>query len=233
VRRSHPLAIAPQALEIYLRNQPDSRAALALVGTEEGRSLLRAAPDLLQGSLEITAGELESISARGVEVLREADWRELSIRPLGEPTMFDWTTAGGSWRGHGEPWEGRSVGLVDRGAGGQGVLRFAGCRTDGIGQWVPVTGNALHVATVNLRARSSPGTAAFLIVTFLDERNQHIGLGRVDRLPAGDSEQTAQLALIVRAPPGARFIGFGVRVLNQVDGDFAEFSGASLRRVDP
>jgi len=232
VRRSHPLAVAPQALEIYLRNQPDSRAAMALAGTEKGRAMLRAAPDLLQGSLELTVEEIASFSGRGVEVLRDADWRDLSIRPVGKSTMFDWTESAGSWRGQGEPWEGRTVEL-GRGGGGPAVLRFAGCRTDGIGQWVPVTENALHVARVDVRARSSPGTATFLIVTFLDDQNQHIGLGRVDRLPAGNSEQAAQLALIVRAPPGARFIGFGVRVLNQVEGDFAEFSGASLRRVDP
>jgi hypothetical protein len=193
---------------------------------------LRATPELWQGALELSADDIPRLDGRGIETLREADWRELSVSPVGEAAVFEWTAPAGPWRGHGEPWEGRRVEL-DRKAGGQGVLRFAGCRTDGLGQWAPVTDNALHVATVKVRARTSPGTATMLVVTFLDEQRQHLGLGRVDRLPAGETEQTAQLALIVRAPPGARFIGFGVRVLNQLEGDFAEFSTASLRRLDP
>jgi hypothetical protein len=34
-----------------------------------------------------------------------------------------------------------------------------------------------------------------------------------------------------RAPAGARWVGMAVRALNQVNDDFAEFTGASLRRL--
>jgi len=44
-------------------------------------------------------------------------------------------------------------------------------------------------------------------------------------------EQATRLQVIAKAPPGARWVGFGLRVLNQINDDFAEFSGASLRRA--
>ena len=69
-----------------------------------------------------------------------------------------------------------------------------------------------------------------LILSFLDEKGRHLGLGRVDRLPAGGGEQATRLHVIAKAPPGARWVGYGLRVLNQINDDFAEFSGASLRR---
>lgn len=37
--------------------------------------------------------------------------------------------------------------------------------------------------------------------------------------------------MIAKAPPGARWVGYGLRVMNQINDDFAEFSGASLRRA--
>ena len=56
-------------------------------------------------------------------------------------------------------------------------------------------------------------------------------MGRVDRLPAAAGEQSTRLRVIAKAPPGARWVGYGLRVMNQINDDFAEFSGASLRRA--
>src|SRR6185436_18480641 len=47
-RRQWPLAIAkPQALELYLRNEPDSRIARELARTPAGRALLPSAADFV------------------------------------------------------------------------------------------------------------------------------------------------------------------------------------------
>jgi hypothetical protein len=90
----------------------------------------------------------------------------------------------------------------------------------------------LYAAQATVRAKTSPGTATFLILSFLDEKGRHIGMGRVDRLPPDAALQSTELCVLARAPSNARWVGFGVRVLNQINDDFAEFSGASLRRLD-
>lgn len=232
VRRDHPLAIAPQDLEIYFRNEPDSRAARELTRTVAGRALLREADDLPRRFVGATGRDIADVLANGVESLVDPAWQTVSVQPVGSSAAIEWTDAQQIWRGSGEPWEGRTVQLTAD-LEGPRVLRFASCRTEGIGQWVPVTAGALYAAQVNVRAKSSPGTATFLIMAFLDETGRHIGLGRVDRLPPESSVQEAVLCVIAKAPPNARFVGFGVRVLNQINDDFAEFSGASLRRLEP
>jgi hypothetical protein len=111
------------------------------------------------------------------------------------------------------------------------VLRIAGSRTDQIDQWIPATGGALYAAQVKVRAKSTPGTAVFLVLNFLDEKQQHVGLGRVDRVPPGEAAEEWQLTAIGRAPPRASFVGVALRVFNQIGDDFAEFSDVSLRRM--
>ena len=152
--------------------------------------------------------------------------------PVGSPAVIEWTQPEGPWRGSGEPWEGRTV-TLDANESGTRVLRFSSCRTEGIGQWAPARAGELFSASVKVRAKSSPGTATFLIVSFIDENNRHIGLGRIDRLPASASVQETELCVLTPAPANARFVGFGVRVLNQINDDFAEFSSASLKRIGP
>jgi hypothetical protein len=164
--------------------------------------------------------------------LQDPGWHAVTAGPVGSSATSEWTAPGQAWLGTGEAWEGRRVELAAR-ADGQRVLRFAGSRTEGIGQWVPVAGRALYAATVNVRARTSPGTATYLIVSFLDEAGRHLDKGRVDRLPPDTAVQETSLCVIVRAPAAARRVGFAVRVLNQINEDFAEFSKASLRRLEP
>lgn len=112
------------------------------------------------------------------------------------------------------------------------VLRFARGREESLGQWVPAHGGAVYAARIDVRARVSPGNATFLVVSFLDEKHQYVGSSPIDRLPAVDGVQHATLCLIAKAPPTAKYVGFGVRATNQVNEDFAEFSRASLRVAD-
>lgn len=232
IRREQPLALAAQELEHFLRNQPDGRAAQALARTDAGRAVLRESDYLPWVYLRASEPEITGVLTRGIETLADPEWRQVVARPVGSSATIDWTEPNASWRGSGEPWEGRSV-LFASEANGARRLRMQGCRTEGIGQWQVATPGALYAAQVNVRAKSSPGTATFLIVSFLDESHRHLGLGHVDRLPAAAAEQETGLCVIVRAPDKARFVGFAVRVLNQINDDFAEFSGASLRRLAP
>jgi hypothetical protein len=232
VRREQPLALAPQDLESYLRHQPDSRVARELSRSATGRAVLLEEAYLPWVYLGATGSEIARVLEAGVESLIDPGWHSVVVQPVGSSATSDWTAPGTPWHGTGEAWEGRSVQLSPR-ADGKRVLRMAGCRTEGIGQWVPVTADALYAATARVRAKTSPGTATFLIVSFLDEKGQHLDLGRVDRLPPDAAVQETTLCVMAKAPPAARFIGFGVRVLNQINDDFAEFADASLRRIEP
>ncbi|MBI5690590.1 MAG: DUF4838 domain-containing protein [Verrucomicrobia bacterium] len=231
VRRSHPLALADQKLEIYLRNQPDSRLARALVRTPNGRELLQRDGYLSWGSLGATAREVAAVLENGRERLVDPEWKELQPRVQKDWSVRDWTAPGAVWMGSGEIWEGRKLEWSIREGGGR-RLRMSGCRTEGIGQWVAANPGDLFVATAKVRARTSPGTATFLILSFLDESGKHTNLGMVDRLPPGREVQETSLCVIARAPPGARHAGVAVRALNQINDDFAEFEQVSLRRLD-
>jgi hypothetical protein len=228
-RARHPLAVADQDFTPYIRNEPDSRLAVALRATPEGRAALLNAGDLLRRTVGVVVAELDQLEAAGVEALDDAEWKNLTVLPVGPSNVSQWTLTGARWMGQGEAWEGRSVALREE-AGGRRVLRITGCRTEDLGQWLPAEPGAIYAAGVDVRARVSPGTATHLILSFLDEKGRHLGLGRVDRLPAGGGEQATRLHVIAKAPPGARWVGYGLRVLNQINDDFAEFSGASLRR---
>jgi len=230
IQNEQPLAMAPQGLEIYLRHQPDSRIAREVARTAPGRALLESATELVTTTIGATPREVNAVLAGGAESLIDPDWRQVKTNPVGSSATIEWTEAGSQWRGSGEPWEGRTVELKTGASGGR-VLRMAGCRTEGIGQWVPAMPGSAYAAQVKVRAKTSPGTATFLIVSFLDEQGRHMGIGRIDRLPPGKAIQEGELCVIVRAPPQAQFIGYGVRVLNQINDDFAEFSEASLRHL--
>jgi hypothetical protein len=72
------------------------------------------------------------------------------------------------------------------------------------------------------------------LVSFLDKKGGYLGFGATDRLPVGDWSATErELCVVVRTPPGTTQIGLGVRALDQVNDDFAEFAEISLRRLEP
>jgi hypothetical protein len=90
----------------------------------------------------------------------------------------------------------------------------------------------------------SPGNMTFLILNFQDEAGRALGLGVVDRLPVGEwgqrtedggqmTDQDVELVVWTQAPAKAKWVGLGVRALNQVGEDHAEFSGFSLQALAP
>jgi hypothetical protein len=232
VRREHPLALAPQEIESYLRNAPDARVARELARTAQGRAALAKSSHLPWLHCDATADEMVRLFRDGVEVLTDPGWSAVRTLPVDSSAASDWTVPGQPWTGRGEAWEGRALRLGP-GADGMQVLRIASCRTEDLGQWVLAVPGALYAATIKVRAKSSPGTSTHLVAAFLDEKWQHLEPRRIDRLAAAATVQEEVLCVVVRAPREARYVGFGLRVLNQINDDFAEFSAASLRRLDP
>jgi hypothetical protein len=146
---------------------------------------------------------------------------------VGASNAYEWTEQNQVWRGAGEPWESRAVELKREGL--RRVLRFAGSRSDHIGQWISAIPNALYAAQVKVRAKVSPDNATYLVLSFLDENQRFIGSGLIDRVPVGDQIQDLGLCLLFRAPANAKYIGLGLNVRGQLPDDFAEFSDVSLR----
>ena len=221
LRRVQPIAIQTDKLDFYLRNDPAGATRLRLSQSARGRSLL-------------AADKLAGVTPAGPELLQDATWQTIEIGEIGGSTSFEWAGSPtvGAWRGHGDPYEDRRISLGAGEADARSV-RFAGCKQEALSQIRDgARPGQTYVARARVRARVSPGNATFLILTFFDEDFQPFALGRTCRLPAGEQNEWAELAVVATAPPKTRYVGLGVRVLNQVRTDFAEFAGASLRCAD-
>lgn len=252
VRQWHPLALAPQKIELYLRSGAEGAAVRHLLRSVTGRQALQENSSLLPEGA--TWAELDRLFREGRERLVDPRWRQIVPRPIGRSVDFEWIQRG-AWQASGEPAQNRTIrwadalrpattgarslpavspdpgGIPPAGETGSRVLHLAGCRQEFLVQWLPATAGALYAARVSVRAKVSPGNQTFLIVNFLDERQRLIGAGRIDRLPVGEGTQDVLLNVVVRAPANARYVGFGLRVIHQVNDDFAEFWDASLREL--
>lgn len=225
-RRDHPGAIRAELLPEYTRNDPRRKALLHLVRRGEAETAALA-PTARQLGLDAVA----RLARSGREVLADREWRECSLEFTNASTDLEWVRFKGGWWGHGRPFETRRIAFT-AGAGRDRAIRFAGCLEDTLERSMPGGPGELHVATAQVRAKVSPGNMTFVILNFIDATGKPLGFGRIDRLPVGDWSHGVQLATWEVAPAGTRRVGIALRVLNQVNDDFAEFAQVSLRRVD-
>ena len=223
-----PQALAEQKIDIYLRNDPTSRLVRDWVATDAGRGALEANASLLPGG--VSPSELTRLFSRTRNLLADPQWAAVKPKAYRGPADFEWVELGGAWQASGEPSEHRTIEWSNADDGGK-TVRLSTCRQEFLVQWQPTQPGELYVAEIDVRARVSPGNQTFLIVNFLDEKQQRLGGGSLDRLPSDDAVQEQRLCVVVRAPEKARYIGLGVRAIHQVGEDFAEFSRPSLRRL--
>lgn len=220
-QKEAPLAVQASILGEYERNDPRRRAAWRLRDATGG------------GALSRELGGPASLRLSGRELLADASLSQMKIKP---PTGFidlEWVTAG-PWRGHGEPYETRRVELQKpEGSGHAASLVMQGCKQETLSQMTVAEPGKYYVARVKVKAQVSPGNMTFLILNFQDEAGQALGLGVVDRLPAGDYREGVELVVWAKAPEKAKWVGLGVRALNQVSADYAAFEGFSLQAVAP
>ncbi len=225
-----------------LENGPDAARIAELVRAEQEargefeaihRTTRRQAPLAVQAEIlpeyvrHDPAGSWRQRDGRaGPELLLDPKLERVAIKPPADFTSLDWTESA-DWRGSGEPFEMRQIE-----ARAAGTIRFSGCKQEMLWQWRPGDPLQRYAASVRVRAKVSPGNVTFLILNFADKDARPLGYGVVDRLPVGEWSSAVGLFAAGPAPAGTAFVGMGIRVLNQVDGDYAEFSGFSLRRLD-
>jgi hypothetical protein len=225
LREKQPLGIRAKLLEEYTRNDPRRRA------------LWRLWPDLdnvsrLPGFPAAFADLQPMLAARrtpGRDLIVDGALTRLQLRDIHDFTSLDWVKSG-YWRGHGEPYETRQI-TIEKPDGTANAIRFSGCKQETLSQWHAAEPETDYIGTVKVRAKVSPGNMTFLIITFLNEKGEYIGIGSTDRVPVGEWNEAVELSVFVHAPKNVRQIGLGVRVLNQVNDDYADFSELSLKRM--
>jgi len=216
-----PLAMRSTLIQEYTRNDPRRRVLWRL---QQESAVDQSSPAFIGAFGDLHPG---TVPAAAHELAVDGDLTQLRLRPVDDFTALDWVKSG-AWRGYGEPHETRKISVV--GDGVRDAIRFEGCKEETLSQWHAADGETEYVGTVKVRAKVSPGNMTFLIVTFLDEKDKYVGVGLIDRLPVGEWTEPVELAVWVRSARNVKLVGLGVRVLNQVDGDYAEFSQLSLKR---
>lgn len=164
-----------------------------------------------------------------VELLADAAWagplaaaRIIADLPYGIPQPDP-------WHSRVEPRETHRAEWVDFPDGR--LIRLTGTVDTQLGQWTSTGGSSVHVASIKVRGRLSPGASAQLTVAWLGANNRHLAFRSV-RLPVGEWPEWVTLRQSGPAPAGAVSVGMSLRVENQVAGDWIEARGASLRAQD-
>ncbi len=134
-----------------------------------------------------------------------------------------------SWASTCEPAQAQSV-ATTRAAARSGIagLHFEGTLDAALFQWVQAVPGRVYDASVFVRGRVSPGDSVALTVGWLDAGQQHLGDCTVERLPEGEWAGWVRLRQGGVAPPGAHWVGIGVRVQHQVPGDWVDVDDFSL-----
>ena len=224
LRRESPLAIAAFNDEDYVRHEPVANAVIEI------HRRAKAAGELTEAETALADAEL----GEGGLV-----WRALA-GPEGRAQLRDGALAGelqrprriagldygvalpADWLSSVEPAEGQQA-VFD----GERTLRLTRNKETSIYQWNAVTMAGLHVASVRVRGRVSPGNVVNLTLGWLDEAQKRVGL-EVQRLPDGEWPEWVTLRVARVPPPRARWVGVSVRLQNQLPGDWVEVWDFSL-----
>jgi hypothetical protein len=139
-----------------------------------------------------------------------------------------------AWRCQAMPTEHGRVAVVATDAhAGSRALRVEGAWDTEVFRWIPALPGRIYLLTGWLRGRISPGNTSAIVLSFLDADNNPVGTHRLQALPAGHVDAWTELALTGSAPGNAAWVGFGVSVARQVDGDFLEADDVQLRSLNP
>jgi hypothetical protein len=229
LKANSPLVIAPFGWDDFLKNNPLSSALIAIHERSESSGEGRAANAEITSWNEASVGGLwpaiceprhETVVERNgglVGALMPA--RMIAGLPYGLSLPAEWFSKV-------EPSQYFQAQLI--GSGSQRALHISGAKDLLAFQWNPVTRLSLHYGSVSFRGRVSPGVLVSVAIAWLDAREHLIGT-TVFRLPEGDWTESITPELASVPPLGATWVGVGIGVQNQVEGDWIEAKDFRLR----
>jgi hypothetical protein len=222
LRRESPLAVAAFGWDDYLKNDPVS-AALVRIRDAATQSGDTAAADADLGTWnELAVGALwPSLRSASSETRLERNGSLAGmLLPARRIAGLDYgLSLPAEWTSQTEPSQFFRQEWVE--SGDQRALRIAGTKDTMIFQWNSVARAGLNRASVVLRGHVSPGTSVSVMLGWLDARERNIGF-KSFRLPVGDWSEPVTLDLASPTPAGAVWVGVGMRIQNQVQGDWIE-----------
>jgi hypothetical protein len=233
LRRTQPLAVTAIGWEDFIRNDPSS-AAVAAIARDAARTAATAQAALTLGRLSsvLTADDWPGANALMAGASRSVMRNGAMTGELRPSRIIAGLDYGASlpaeWLSKAEPSQFHNPVLVDRAEGR--VLRVTGAKDISVHQWNAVGGAGLHRVSVALRGSVMPSTAVTLMLGWLDAKEKHVGL-KLFRLPEGGWPEWVTLEVAALPPAGAAWVGVGVRVQNQVSGDWIEAKDFSLVTV--
>lgn len=231
LKYAEPLALASFGWDDYLKNDPvadvlltvEARALAKGEEKEVGAMLGSWAEPLVNGlwpALATARSRPEKELARnGALVGTAVPARRIAGLEYGVALPAEWTSRV-------EPVQYHHAELQEK-EGGR-LLRISGTKDTSVSQWDPVGGAGLHRAGVSVRGHVSPGTIVSLTFAWLDEHERHLGF-KAMRLPDGNWPEWVVLQQAGPPPAGAVWVGIGLRVQNQVAGDWIEVKDFYLR----
>ena len=227
LREREPLAVPPFHLDDYLRDDPGSGALLAIARKAAAAHELAAAVSAVAHDPD-SQGIMAGAGIEGAELLRNGSLAG-TLQPAKLVAGLPFGIAlPPPWLSFVEPCQHFEAERID---GATPVLRLRGNKNTQLYQWVRARPDKWHIVRMAIRGRISSGGVANLMLGWLGEDNAHLGL-QVTRLPEGNWPDWVELELAAKPPEGATWAGVGLRVGNQMQGDWLEVRNFSLKAVE-
>ncbi len=243
LQKTQPLALHPFLWDDYLKNDPVPTALFALRtaradGGGRGAGGRAEAWSKIGGHSSVAAlwpaiveaPEMPGSREPGVgkELLHDAEMAGALLPARSMAGLPYGVSLPAGWQSRVEPAH-YHRGVLLEGKGGR-VLRIERTKDTTVSQWCQPVEGGVYRGRIAVRGRVSPGAAVSLIFAWLDSQHRHMGFKAV-RLPDGDWPEWVTLRQAGHPPKGAVWVGLGLRVQNQVEGDWVEAKGFSLAEL--
>ncbi len=229
LKREQPLALAPFGWDDYLKNDPVPAALLAI------RQRAGSKGEGAEAEAEIATWRDTIVMAlwpatqafKAEKVIERNGWLAGPLQPARKIAGLDYgVSLPPEWTSKVEPAQFFRADLLEAGPGR--ALRIVGSKDTMIFQWDAMSAPGLHRGSIVLTGRVAPGAIVSVMLGWLDQRERNVGF-KSFRLPDGDWSSPVTLEIAGLAPANAVWVGVGLRIQNQVGGDWVEVKDFRLR----
>ena len=210
-------------MDDYLKHDPTVNTLVWL--RDSAGSLEKKLPSPLAEDPELE--ELWShLAVRGLSIEHDGEF----LGPLVEPRKIAGLVYGVSlplgWVSKVEPAEHYRDSLHEE--EGSRVLRIEGSINTSVFQWRRLPSAAFSFASMKIRGKLSPSSSASLTLGWLDANHRHLGVSSMS-LPVGEWPEWLDLSQGGMIPDKAAWVGVGLRLGHQLEGDWVEVKEFRLR----